>query len=297
MARLKENDLSEVLRELAKKVGTVTSVEVSEEVTELNIYEMTVINGKETDNNDKTPDSRRALYYGRASYPAPKPLCERKPPSPVYRSDRTSYPAPAPSPAPAPIPESASLPVKKTPKPAPCPVKENNDYNLLGSFFLPRRTRKEVSIGSANELMRLERSVEVIEVKSNSCNDRELRVLDLSRFVNLREFIVGEKCFEYVKRADLIGLNRLERVVIGKHSFPGKSDKDKDEKSRFCVKRCERLKELKIGCMSFFGYNVCEIENDDSLEVIEIGEMNELLSCNFMFSSFLMKSEYNEMKS
>lgn len=145
-------------------------------------------------------------------------------------------------------------------------------------------------------MMRLERGVEVIEMKSNSCNDHELRVLDLSRFVNLREFIVGDKCFEYVKEVALIGLNRLERVVIGKHSFPGKSDKDKDEKNRFCVKRCERLKELKIGSMSFFGFNVCEIENDDSLEVIELGEMKELLSCNFMFSSFLMKSEYNEMK-
>ena len=190
----------------------------------------------------------------------------------------------------------------KAPTPAPCPVKENNDANRWASVTRARGTRKEVSIGSANELMRLERGVEVIEVKSNSCNN-ELESLDLSRFVNLREFIVGDKCFEGVEEVDLIGLNQLERVVIGKSCFSHKKsknedkdeDEDEDDNTHFYVKRCERLKELKIGSMTCFCYNVFEIEDDDSLEVIEIGEMNELLSGSFMFSSLVMNSKYNEV--
>lgn len=51
MARLKENDLSEVLRELAKKVGSVTGEEMSDEATKLNICEMTVINGGRMNGN------------------------------------------------------------------------------------------------------------------------------------------------------------------------------------------------------------------------------------------------------
>ena len=223
----------------------------------------------------------------------------------VKGEKRPSSPAKAPSPARKLVTVEEQCPTPApSPAPAPFPVKEKNDGNRWASVTRARGTRKEVSIGSANELMRLERGVEVIEVKSNSCNN-ELESLDLSRFVNLREFIVGDKSFEGVEEVDLIGLNRLERVVIGKNCFSHKKsenedkDKDKDEdeddNTHFYVKRCERLKELKIGSMSCFCYNVFEIEDDDSLEVIELGEMGELLSCPFMLSSLVMKSKYNEM--
>ncbi len=36
---------------------------------------------------------------------------------------------------------------------------------------------------------------------------------------NLRLFEVGDECFENVEEVKLIGLNELERVVIGKKSF------------------------------------------------------------------------------
>ena len=58
----------------------------------------------------------------------------------------------------------------------------------------------------------------------------------------------------------------------------------------FYLKNCERLRELKIGCKSFMDYSVCEIENVNRLEVIEIGEMNEG-SGNFLFASLELKSD------
>lgn len=47
MARLKENDSSKLLHELAEKVGRMSEEEMSE-ATKLNICEMTVIGGMKT---------------------------------------------------------------------------------------------------------------------------------------------------------------------------------------------------------------------------------------------------------
>ena len=50
-----------------------------------------------------------------------------------------------------------------------------------------------------------------------------------------------------------------------------------------------------MGCHSFNGYYVCEIESDDSLEVIEMGVLNEKSDC-FYWGSLELKSDYDEMK-
>lgn len=208
----------------------------------------------------------------------------------VKGENRPSSPAKAPSPARKLVTVEEQCPTPApSPAPAPCPVKENNDGNRWASVTRARGTRKEVSIGSVNELMRLERGVEVIEVKSNSCNN-ELESLDLSRFVNLREFIVGDKSFEGVEEVDLIGLNRLERVVVGQNSFTIKNWTVVMPVHRFCLKRCDNMRELVIGRESFRNYSVCEIEEMPSLEVIEMGELGEL-GRNFVAASLELRSE------
>ena len=63
----------------------------------------------------------------------------------------------------------------------------------------------------------------------------------------------------------------------------------------FYLKNCERLRELKMGCYSFYEYSVIEIENLPSLEVIEMGELEEG-SSNFRYSSFELKSDSQRMK-
>ena len=113
--------------------------------------------------------------------------------------------------------------------------------------------------------------MEVIIVDNNACNDKTFRVLDLSSFVELKLFKVGDDCFENVKEVKLIGL-KLVRVVIGKYCFRKSGDEDKS--GHFYLKDCEKLKELKIGCKSFYDYSVCEIVNVPSLEVIEMDGFN-----------------------
>ena len=129
-------------------------------------------------------------------------------------------------------------------------------------------------------------------MNSNSCNDKTFTEMDLSSFVNLKLFEVGDSSFAYVNEVKLIRLHALETVVIGKKSFR-KSGKDPNR--HFYLKDCERLKELKIGRYSFSDFTVCDIANVPSLEVIEMGELNEW-SYNFMYASLELKSDDDEMK-
>ena len=130
--------------------------------------------------------------------------------------------------------------------------------------------------------------MEVMIVDNNACNDKGSSQLNLSFFSNLKVFEVGDYCFAFVNEVKLIGLNELERVVIGSHCF--RKDLKENSDRHFYLKNCERVRELKMGCYSFSDYSVCEIENVPSLEVIEMGELNKD-SFNFYYASLELKSD------
>ena len=154
---------------------------------------------------------------------------------------------------------------------------------------------KRVVVNEENQL--LHNHIEELIVENNSCNGPEWTALDLSLMSNLRVFVVGYECFENVEEVKLIGLSKLERVVIGKNSFTKKKNRwpSYDASCHFYLKNCERVRELKIGYNSFSDYSVCEIDNLPSLEVIEMGELNEW-SCNFYYASLELKSDSQRMK-
>ena len=135
--------------------------------------------------------------------------------------------------------------------------------------------------------------MEVMIVDNNAYNEKCFTALDLSSISNLKVFEVGDYSFAFVDEVKLIGLNRLERVVIGKHCF--RKNLEKNPNRHFDLKNCERLRELKIGRYSFSDYSVCEIENVPSLEVIEMGELNGWSGC-FYSASLELKSDSVGMK-
>ena len=149
---------------------------------------------------------------------------------------------------------------------------------------------------SLDDFMCMKRSIETLIVDSNTCNDKDCEVLDLSSFSNLKVFEVGEYSFTYVNEVKLIGLSQLERVEIGRKCFTETSDcHDYSSNRHFYLKNCERVKELRIGCYSFSYYSVCEIESVPSLEVIEMGELDEE-SWYFCHASLELRSDYDGMK-
>ena len=166
----------------------------------------------------------------------------------------------------------------------------NGKTVIDGEWINNEHLSKRVVLNEENQL--LHNRIEELIVESNSCNGMEWNALDLSFISHLRLLEVGDECFENVDEVKLIDLSKLERVVIGKNSFTKKKNSwpSYDASRRFYLKNCERLRELKMGCWSFNDYSVCEIKNVPSLEVIEMGKLNER-SYNFRYASLELKSD------
>ena len=152
---------------------------------------------------------------------------------------------------------------------------------------MANRAKKTVIVQTAQEWNALDSDVSIVFVKSYSCNDASLTVLNVSRLTSLQELSVGDYCFENVKELRLVGLSRLKRVAIGSNSFTkSKNGFGSDPNRRFQLKDCSALTELRVGRYSF---SVCEIENVDALESIAMGELNSE-SFNFHSASLELKS-------
>ena len=152
--------------------------------------------------------------------------------------------------------------------------------------------RRKAVISCKRDWDCVDKRVGVIQVSNGCCNEEGLKELDLRGFVNLRELKVGDECFEYVKEVKMIGLSELERVCTGMNSFTQHKNTciiTADPNRHFHLKNCPKLKSLKMGRYSFSDYKVCEIENVDALETIEMGRLN-YVSCNFYDASLELRS-------
>ena len=133
--------------------------------------------------------------------------------------------------------------------------------------------------------------LEVLIVSEGCCNGNEWKAFDVSLIPCLRELQVGNHCFRCVEEVRMVGMNVLEKVVIGNVCFTSQEGCIViGTKNSFFLKDCARLRELKIGSNSFNEYSVCEIEDLPLLEVIEVGELNEE-AYNFYYASLELKSD------
>ena len=166
---------------------------------------------------------------------------------------------------------------------------------VVNEIKVKREVRPQVMpsqpvISIRSDWNRMDKKLKVINVSDNSYNEEELTELDLSGFVNLRELKVGNECFKHVNEVKLIGLNSLESVDIGMNSFTQyKNDTSNDPNRHFYLKNCPKLKSLKMDRYSFSDYSVCQIENVDALEVIEMGDLDYWSNC-FYYASLELKS-------
>ena len=137
--------------------------------------------------------------------------------------------------------------------------------------------------------------MESIIVDNNACNDRSFTVLNLTRFVNLKVFEVGDYSFSYVNEVHMIGLPKLERVVIGENSFSQyKGFFYEYPSGGFYLKDCDNLRELRIGVSSFINYASCTIEDNAHLEVVEMGRLYDSGGA-FEYASLELRSDCSEL--
>ena len=111
----------------------------------------------------------------------------------------------------------------------------------------PVNMTSKVIVKCNKDFLSLDEDVEVIEVKNGMCNDEAFDEWEMDEYVRLRELIVGDECFQFVKDLKIVGLNALEKVEIGKQCFC------KANGGVFEMKDCEKLKSVKIGDGSFVG--------------------------------------------
>ena len=167
--------------------------------------------------------------------------------------------------------------------------------NLLAVSVIDEHLTTLVVKGNS-DLMMMGSYVEVIRVCKGVCNDECVEKWDVASCPRLKSIEIDDECFENVKEVKVIGLNQLERVMIGRNCFTKqKNNAGNDPDRYFYLKNCERLRELKMDVYSFSDYSVCEIENVPSLEVIEMGELNED-SSNFSHASLELKSDCERMR-
>ena len=149
---------------------------------------------------------------------------------------------------------------------------------------------KNATVCSMSELTNLNAGVTHLTIGSNCMNENSTVLLHFTRFAQLKELVVGDSSCVNVDQLNLIGLSKLRSVVIGENSFTKKKNGfGKESNRRFFVKNCPSLRELRVGRYSFSDYGACEIENVNALEVIVMGELNQV-SNTFYSASLELKS-------
>ena len=148
--------------------------------------------------------------------------------------------------------------------------------------------KNQLTLSSSSQLGNLNETVGVLVV-ANHFNSWSSAVFDLSTLRYLKTLRVGDECFSSITDVKITGLKYLESVTVGNNSFRNSS---RYSTRHFSLKDCPKLKSLWIGAWSFTEFNTCEIENVDSLEVLQIGT-NERHSNNFYYTGVLeLKSAF-----
>ena len=111
----------------------------------------------------------------------------------------------------------------------------------------PVNTVGKVIVKNDYDFVLLDEDVEGIEVKNGMCNNEAFDEWYMEEYMRLRELIVCNECFQFVKDLKIVGLNALEKVEIGKQCFCEASG------GVFEMRDCEKLKSMKIGDGSFVG--------------------------------------------
>ena len=102
-----------------------------------------------------------------------------------------------------------------------------------------------VIVKNDDDFVLLDEDVEVIEVKNGMCNNEAFEYWEMGDYLQLRELIVGDECFQFVKDLKIVGLSALEKVEIGKQCFCNASG------GVFEMRDCAKLKSVRIGDGSF----------------------------------------------
>ena len=93
----------------------------------------------------------------------------------------------------------------------------------------------------------------------------DVKELDLTAFQNLQTLYIEERCFLFVERVSILGLQHLKSIDIGKLCFI--VTYDRVENSVLSIKDCPSLDSIRIGGNSFRCYSSLEMESESEIDI------------------------------
>ena len=120
-------------------------------------------------------------------------------------------------------------------------------------------------MNSLNDFLNLDSTVTRVIVSSNCGNDASLVLMDMSRFIYLKELIIGDNCFSNVGEFVLNNSTLLEKIVIGSNSFGLGT-------GEFHLLNLPLLRELTVGSNSFTSYSSFVLDAIPLLSSVSIDE-------------------------
>ena len=138
---------------------------------------------------------------------------------------------------------------------------------------------KRVSVCSGSEWLSLDSTTTHLTINANCLND--LSEMALDRFILLKELWICDNSLNGLSELRVVGLNRLERVVVGLNSF-----RRAGTSNALRVRECPSLRSVVIGDDSFVGFGVIEIASVPLVEEVRIGA-----NC-FAAASFELKGRF-----
>ncbi|KAM7454525.1 hypothetical protein BLSTO_04719 [Blastocystis sp. subtype 1] len=101
--------------------------------------------------------------------------------------------------------------------------------------------------------------VEDLTIANGAGNVVEIKELDLTALHSLQSLHIEERCFQFVKRVLIRGLQHLLTIDIDDYCFI--VDYDPVEDSELCIEDCSSLDSLHIGGGSFHGYSSLQLNS------------------------------------
>ena len=101
--------------------------------------------------------------------------------------------------------------------------------------------------------------VEDLTIAQGTGNSVDMEELDLTALHSLRSLHIEEKCFLFVKRVLIRGLQHLHTIAINEYCFI--ADYDLVGDSELCIDDCPSLDSIHIGGGSFHGYSSLQLNS------------------------------------
>ena len=144
-----------------------------------------------------------------------------------------------------------------------------HDIDLFGAQSVS--DEEGVVVVARSDFDEIDEFERVIRVKNRKCNDVARESVSLSRFTQLRMFVIGDYCLKKDTEFVVMGMPELEEMVVGKSCFSSWELCGSIPDRTFILKDCPKLKSLQMGDNSFYSFTVCEIGNTPSLQQLCIG--------------------------